>query len=180
MAVKAVLREGCDRGVVVGSGVEGRKRSDTSVGKWVLDGEDSDLRRQLLLQAERVTHRGDCAGVGGLQAGANANDMIARLFSRAAVALAAPARLLDDREIGRVAATAQGAVSQVRIQRQTFPAVAGYTAERIDRVCSADLRQVAVAGEAVFCLAGEGGNKRDRAWPTALVPRDGQQGDEQE
>ncbi len=75
----------------------------------------------------------------------------------------------DDREISRVLSAAHAAVGQIRIQGQAFAAMADHAAKGFDRVGLADLRQVSMAGQAIFHLAGQAGRQGNR-FNTATRP----------
>jgi len=83
--------------------------------------------------------------------------MIPVIVGRAAVTIAAAARCLHHCQVRRIGRSAHCAVGQVGIQGEAFAAMAAHTAETLDRVRIADLWQIAVAGQAILSLAGQGG-----------------------
>ena len=62
------------------------------------------------------------------------------------------------------------------IHRQRLAPVTDYAAERLDRVGLANLGQIAMAGQAVFHLPGQGRDQRDRPDAVAFLPGNHQEG----
>ena len=70
-------------------------------------------------------------------------------------------------------------MGQGRIQCQSLAAMTGHATEGLQRVGVADLRQVGVAGQAVFHLAGQGGGLANWFWAAAFHERTDDQGQQQ-
>ncbi len=131
---------------------------------------------QIGLSTEGIADAGDGARVGGLDAGGGALDMVVVSHSRTAVTVRPATGGLHHREIRRVLAAAHTACARLRIQRQAFTAVADHTAEGLYRMRFTDLRQVGVAGQAVFHLTGQCGRQGDWFDAATFLPGNSQQG----
>ena len=180
MAIQAILGEGSNGRVRLSSRVEGGQCCDPAGTLQGLDRIDAQAGGQVGLRAEGITQAGDRARVSGLDAAGGALDVVAIIRRRAAVTVIPAARGLYDGEIGRVLTAPHRAVGQVRVQGQALAAVTQHAAERLDRMRAADLRQVGVAGQAVFHLTGQHGCQSDGLRFSALLPENYQQSEQEQ
>ncbi len=159
--------------------VEGRQAGNAAGAAWILNSDDPQACGQIRLGAKGEPDTGDRTGIGGLDAGGGALDMIVVICGIPAVAIAPATGGFDHRIIGGVGAPAQRAMRKVRIQGQPFATVTNHAAEGDDRVGFTDLGQVGMTGQAIFHLAGQGRRQRDRFYAATLPPGNSQQGYQQ-
>jgi len=123
----------------------------------ILDCVDSQAGDLIGLGSVGKTNAADRPGVGALHAGNGALDMIALILSCAVMAIAAPARGFHHGKLRGVSPTVHCAVRQVCVQCKPLTTVTQYATEGLHWMRGADLRQVGMAGQAVFNLTGQGG-----------------------
>ena len=126
------------------------QRCDARLCFFVCNCRDTEAGVYVRLGAKGKEDVRDRACISGLDTGRHALDVMTIVRFAAAVTIAPAARGFYYAESGWIRPAAHGAVSQVCVQRKPFTAVATNTTKGFNRMGCADLRQVRVAGEAVF------------------------------
>ncbi len=146
------------------------QRCDARLRMFIHDCVHAKMGSQISLRTKRVADTGNCARIGGLDAGHHALDVMTIIRFAAAVTVAPAAGSFYYAEIGWVRTSAHGAVGKVCVQRKSFAAVTTDTAKGFDRMRSTDLWQVRVAGDAIFGFAGKGWGEGDGGGLAGGVP----------
>lgn len=141
--------------------VKCKKRCDARLCVFIGDGGNAKTGGHIRLRAKSKADTGNRARVCGLDAGDHALDVMTIIRFAARVTRSPAARGFYYAESGWIRPASHRAVCQVRVEGETFPAVTGYAAKRLNGMRSADLRQVCVAGETVFGFARQGWGKCD-------------------
>ncbi len=125
------------------------------------------LGGEVRLGTEGIAYLGDGTGVSTLDAADHALDVVAFHLGGAAVTFFASAGGFHHLQAGWVGTSPHAAVSQVGFEGKGLTSVAQHASKGLNRVGRADLRDIRMAGQAVFHLSGNG--RCNGNWGEGLV-----------